>query len=99
MDSAAIKQGGAPALPSAQAFIATGGRLMLDPNGELMTAADLARVFGADNDAKEARRGFVAARRFARRLRDPRFARSVATLVAMDGQRTATGWLVLEGRA
>lgn len=92
-------QGGASALPIARAFLATGGRLMIDPRGKLEAAADIARIFGPDSDPKDARRSFIVGRRFYRRLRDPRFARSVKCLVLMDGEPTAGGWQVLEGRA
>jgi hypothetical protein len=91
------KQGGAQALPIARAFIATGGRLYLTPTGKLETAADL-RFFGPEATAKEARLGFVIGRRFFRRLRDPRFTRSVATLVAIEGERAANGCLVMEAQ-
>jgi hypothetical protein len=43
------------------------------------------------DDPREARRGFTVCRRFSRRLRDPRFARSVKTLVIHDGGQTASG--------
>ncbi len=91
----ALKQGGAHALPIARSFIATGGRLLISPTGKLETAIDSAKLFGSSTP-KEARRGFVIGRRFHRRLRDPRFARSVATLVAMEGGRV-NGWLVMSG--
>ncbi len=87
------------ALPIARAFVETGGRIMINPTGKLETAADLLRIFGSESNPQEARRGFVIGRRFYRRLRDPRFARSVAALVAIEGERTANGWLVLDGRA
>ncbi len=96
--ASAQKQGGAQALPIARSFIATGGRLLINPTGKLETAIDAEKVFGGTSP-KEARRGFVIGRRFHRRLRDPRFARSVATLVGMEGQRLPTGWLVRAGDA
>lgn len=92
-----LKQGGASALPIARAFVANGGRLLINPKGKLETAGDLARIFGADADPAEARRGFVIARRLHRRLRNPSFARSVAALVAIEGERTSNGWLMLAG--
>jgi hypothetical protein len=92
-------QGGASALPIARAFLATGGRLMVDPKGKLKAAADIARIFGADSEPREARRSFIIGRRFYRRLRDPKFARSVKCMVLMDGERTHHGWQVLEEKA
>ncbi len=74
------------------------GRLLIDPTGKLETAIEAEKVFGGTSP-KDSRRGFVIGRRFHRRLRDPRFARSVATLVAVEGQRLPTGWLVLAGDA
>jgi hypothetical protein len=89
-------QGGALALPIARAFLATGGRLMVSPTGQLQAAADIARIFGPDSEPRDARRSFVIARRLSRRLRDPRFARSVKCFVLMDGEPTANGWQVVE---
>jgi hypothetical protein len=71
---------------------------MIDPKGKLEAAADILRIFGADNDPRDARRSFVIGRRFYRRLRNPSFARSVATLVTIEGERRANGWLVMEVR-
>ncbi|HEX8579919.1 MAG TPA: hypothetical protein VF655_10040 [Allosphingosinicella sp.] len=94
--SAPQAQGGAQALPIARAFLATGGRLMLRPDGKLETAASVERIFGPGTDENEARLSFMVARTFSRRLRNPRFARSVACLVLADGQPTPNGWQVLE---
>ncbi len=82
------QQGGASALPVARAFIEIGGRLLINPKGRLETAMDAERAFSS-------RRCFVIGRRFIRRLSDPRFARSVATLVAVEGE-PVNGWLVME---
>ena len=91
-------QGGASALPITRAFLATGGRLMVNPKGKLEAAADIARIFGPDSEPKDARRSFIIGRRFYRLLRNPRFARSIKCLVLMEGQQTANGWQVLEVR-
>ncbi len=87
----APQQGGAQALPIARAFLDIGGRLLINPKGKLETAMDAERAFSS-------RRCFVIGRRFVRRLRDPRFARSVATLVAVEGD-PVNGWLVMEARS
>ncbi len=97
MRDEAIK-GGEQALLIARAFVEIGGRLMLMPDGKLDTQLDLWSIFG-DVDPTSARRGFVIGRRFARRLHNPRFARSVAALVATEGERTDNGWLVMEARS
>jgi hypothetical protein len=89
--------GGAQALPIARAFLATGGALLITPEGALVTGGSLARIFGADANPREARRGFTIGRRLHRRLRDPRFAASLKCLVIQQGERTPQGGLVLEG--
>lgn len=91
-------QGGATALPITQAFLSHGGRLLIGPSGRLKAAMDAARIFGGE-DIAEARRTFTAARRLHRRLRNPRFVRTVTAIVVANGERTPNGWLVLEGRA
>jgi hypothetical protein len=53
--------------------------------------------FFLDSDSQAARRSFTIGRRFVRRLRDPRFARSVSTMVAIEGE-AENGWLVMEAR-
>lgn len=88
--------GGAQALPLARAFLATGGRLSVSPRGVLEPVADLGRIFGPDSAAREARRAFVIARRFSRRLRNPRFAANVKALVLQNGQPGENGWLTME---
>lgn len=90
----AFKQGSAPALPIARAFLDMGGRLMINPDGELETGGGCRWAFGS-TPASEARRSFVVERRLYRRLRVPSFARSVKCLVVAEGQRTPSGWLVL----
>jgi hypothetical protein len=49
-----------------------------------------------NSDAAAARRAFVVSRRFIRRLRDPRSARSVKTMVLVNGQ-DISGFLVMDG--
>jgi len=92
-----LHRGGASALPIARAFLGIGGRLMLMPTGKLDTQIDAFRIFG-EQDPALARQRFVIGRRFTRRLRDPRFARLVGALVAIEGKRAANGWLVMEAR-
>ncbi len=89
------KQGGAQALPSARAFVGIGGRLLINPDGKLEARTSLGPAFALDAPAHVARPHFTIARRFYRRLHDPRFARSVAALVAVEGERTHNGWLVM----
>ena len=89
-------QGGALALPTARAFLSVGGQLLLDPDGKLEAKPDVTRCF-LNPDAASARRAYVISRRFVRRLRDPRFARSIKALVVTDGEATRNGWLVLAG--
>lgn len=86
--------GGASALPIARAFLNVGGRLMIGPTGRLEIGGGL-RWALASTSAREARRSFVVERRLCRRLRNPTFARSVASLVAMHG-KPLNGWLVME---
>jgi hypothetical protein len=71
---------------------------MIAPKGKLEAAADILRNFGAENNPRDAHRSFVIGRRFYRRLRNPSFVRSVTTLVAIEGERTANGWLVMEAQ-
>lgn len=92
-------QGGASALPIAHAFLATGGRLLMNPQGTLEPTISVERLFGANVTPAEARRGYVIGRRFIRRLRCARFARSVQALVVQQGERTPNGWLVMEQTA
>lgn len=96
MASRAHQQGGAQALPIARAFLAIGGKLMLNHRGQLETGLDLDQLFGPALDVHHARRNLSIGRRFARRLKDPRFARSVSALVAIEGERDPSGWLVME---
>jgi hypothetical protein len=88
------EQGGASASPIVSAFLAQGGRLLINPNGELEVAAGSLAWASAD-DPRRARRGFTVCRRFYRRLRNPRFAGSVKALVIRDGEPTPNGWLVV----
>jgi hypothetical protein len=100
--SARHTQGGASALPIARAFLATGGRFIISPEGKLEAIPDLSRIYESTLhplDPREARRAHAAARRLFRRLRNPRFARSVKCMVLMDGERTHHGWQVLRGEA
>lgn len=90
-------QGGASASPAFRAFLAIGGRVSVGPAGELATSLDMERLFSAS--AAEARRGFTIGRRFHRRLRDPRFSRAVMSLVLMDGEGSASGWIVAQEAA
>lgn len=90
------RTGGAQALPIARAFVEVGGRLMLNPEGRLETGGGL-RWALPDVSAREARRSFAIERRLYRRLRDPRFARSVRCLVLQEGERTENGFLVMQG--
>ena len=89
----AAEQAGA-ALPLACAFLKCGGRLMLNPEGKLETGGKFAWMF-SQSSPREARRSYIISRRFYRRLRNPRFERSVAALVAMQGKHF-NNWLVLE---
>ncbi len=95
--ASAQKQGGAQALPIARAFLEVGGRLMLDPHGRLQTGGGL-RWALPDVNAKEARKSFTVERRLYRRLKDPRFARSVRCLVLQEGARLENGSFVMEAR-
>ena len=93
---------GATALPIARAFLDTGGRFIISPEGKLEAIPNILRIFGSEKhpvDPNESRRGYVIARRLFRRLRNKRFARSVQALVVTDGTPTPNGWLVLEGGA
>lgn len=91
------QRGGASALPIARAFLEVGGRLMLDPEGRLETGGGL-RWALPDVNAKEARKSFIVERRLYRRLKDPRFARSVRCMVLQDGARLENGWLVMDAQ-
>lgn len=91
-----LKQESAQALPIARAFIEIGGRLMLNPEGRLETGGGL-RWALPNVSATESRRSFTIERRLYRRLRDPRFARSVRCLVLQEGERSDNGWLVMRG--
>jgi hypothetical protein len=87
-------RGAATALPIARAFVEQGGRLLLNPKGELEAGGSFAWMTAAD--PRQARRSFTVCRRFFRRLRDPRFARSVKALVIHDGEQTANGWRIVQ---
>jgi hypothetical protein len=82
---------GASALPIARAFVAQGGRLLINPRGELEAGGSFAWMTA--DDPRAARRSFTMCRRFYRRLRDPRFARldegACDTRRRADGERMA----------
>lgn len=82
-----------PAVSMARAFLAMGGRLMIDPIGRYESSLDLSFVFGpAGNQAN-----YDIARAFAQmqRQRGPR--RALRRLVTREGLRLANGWQVMEG--
>lgn len=85
--------GRASALPLARAYLAQGGRLIIDDRGKLEPVGSFAWITA--DDPKAARRSFVTCRRFCRRLRDRRFASTVKALVVQQGRKTANGWLEL----
>ncbi len=91
------QEGGASALPIARAFLEQGGRLLLNPEGKLEAAGSFAWMTA--DDPRQARRSYTICRRFYRRLRDPRFARSMKALVLQDGEPTSSGWLVVRSRS
>jgi hypothetical protein len=93
-----INRGGATALPLARAFLAVGGQLLISPDGELEPKPNISRCF-MNGNASDARRAFTVSRRMVRRLRDPRFARSVKALVVTDGSQWDNGWFVMRGEA
>jgi hypothetical protein len=89
---------GATALPIVRAFVEMGGRLMLNHKGKLEISGGL-RWALPDISAKEARRSLIVERRLYRRLRDPRFARSIRCMILQDGTQQGNGWLVVEARS
>lgn len=95
--AASIEIGTTPPNAAVRAFLDVGGRLMVNAKGALETGMDLDRILGPRSTAREARRGMIAARRFHRRLRNERFARTIKCLVIQQGAREPNGWIVMGG--
>jgi hypothetical protein len=79
-------------------FVRTGGRILIEPDGTLSEGGGLPRSFthGTDEEAAEcvrASRAYFAVRR---RWRSDRH---IKRAVAMLGERTNNGWMVLEARS
>lgn len=88
---------GASALTLANDYLKQGGRLIIDPKGKLDAVGDMAWLWTPN--ARKARHSYAICRRFFRRLKDERFAQTVKCFVIANGQRTAHGWLVMDGGA
>jgi hypothetical protein len=81
----------------AGAFIAIGGRLMIDPEGNFLSAIGAQHLFERASEPHEAEA--CAIRRLVARRYDAAERgneRSLASIVAAKGKRTPNGWLVWE---
>ena len=95
-----FNQGGASALPIARAFLATGGRILVTPNGSLEAQPNLERLLMTD-DARACRAAWTIGRRFFRRLRDRRFAacvKALALIIATASAAAAIAFAIKAGQ-
>jgi hypothetical protein len=79
-------------------YVRTGGRIMIDPHGDLQEGGSLPRAFfeGTNEDAAAIIRASKAYSKVRRRYRSER---QIKRAVRMLGSLTDNGWLVLEARS
>jgi len=88
----------APTVAAAHAFVAIGGRLMIDPQGRYASTIDTAALFESTTNPPPDPSAFAERREIASRfVRIERRHRKCLAQLAREHGRPVNGWLVWEG--